>query len=401
VKLVRILLAVLAALGAGEETARAQGELTLEQFARKNIGSIVKLRVSGKDAMDEPAELRIGTGGLVHPAGWVLTAAHCVGADREWKAGDDGRPVRKVRAFVLDASGVERPIPFLNVAYVDEDHDVALLRLAGTAHLSYAIRQAPAIVAGQEVFALGWGARTTPEPVRGTVLTPADAGNDHFVKLNIDLQPGDSGGLVVDKLGRFIGLIVEGRTDLPAAIYVTNSLPDHPTRVRIPDGAVAVKFETNSRTLVDENAIVELTPVGGGPPTQARFFDETSLLPETYAAVPVIDRQTGLRPRNVVVEDHDQGEVQRVEFNYDVTVFGYVRDGRGRPRSGVALRFGDRTVTSADDGAFRLDDLPLLDQYPLDVYAHGVATSDSARPHRETVFNFELALAKDHNVRLP
>lgn len=388
---------------AGEaNVARAQEALTLPQFANQTVRSLVKLRVSGRRTDGEMAAPMNGTGVMVHPGGWVLTAAHCIGADHEWAKGEDGQPIRSIRVSSLDESGVERSIPFRGVEVFDADRDVALLRVMGTGHPNYWISQAPPLAAGTEVFAFGWGTRSGPEPVPGTLLNSDDPANKGLIKLDASLQPGDSGGPVVDALGRFIGLVIEGRTDLPRSIFVTPSLPTHPARAAIPDGAVPILFETDSPTLIKERAVVELEPRIGGWITQVAFFNATTLLPQVYSARPVMERQIQLRSRNIIVRNDDLGEVLRIPFNYRVDLYGTVTDSRGRRVAGVTVRFGDReSEPSTDDGSFRLDDLPLQDEYLLEVFsAHGDGPSPD-RPYKTRIFNMDLDLARNGTVTLP
>lgn len=135
-----------------------------------------------------------GTGFVVSRDGYALTAAHVVKAAKRVKAVDaDGR--------LWDAE----------VVVVDDEEDVAVVKLRGTWRpLALAARPAEL---GAEVFTVGYPdidvLGFSPKLASGVVSStagPLDA--PHLMQISVPIQPGNSGGPVVDERGNVVGLVV-------------------------------------------------------------------------------------------------------------------------------------------------------------------------------------------------
>lgn len=134
-----------------------------------------------------------GTGFVVAPSGLIVTAYHVIeDADAIFVVppgdGATGRPAR--------------------VVATRRDDDLALLSVDGTqvgvelATASLSVRQT--------VFALGYpidGSRTTPQSSRGIVSGQLDDGR---LQLDMSLNPGNSGGPVIDENNRVVGVVSMG-----------------------------------------------------------------------------------------------------------------------------------------------------------------------------------------------
>jgi len=134
-----------------------------------------------------------GSGVVVHPDGWVLTARHVVeGADR----------------LVALLPGEIRAVP-ATVVWVDPERDLAFVRLGEPAEAALALAPPPSLELGQAVDASGYPLDATerwPNASSGQVGRPL---NDGRVQLSIALNPGNSGGPVaVD--GALIGIVSQG-----------------------------------------------------------------------------------------------------------------------------------------------------------------------------------------------
>lgn len=138
------------------------------------------------------ADTVTGTGFLVNRAGWVMTNAHVV----------EGCAVATLPDGQVGTVGAR-----------DEDNDLALVRFApfGGAE-PFAFRQAPARLV-EEVVALGYplagvlagGIKATT----GTVSALAGINDDDTrFQFSAPIQPGNSGGPVIDRAGRVIGVAV-------------------------------------------------------------------------------------------------------------------------------------------------------------------------------------------------
>jgi S1-C subfamily serine protease len=146
-----------------------------------------------------------GTGMVLTPNGEILTNNHVV-------AGSTSVKVRDI--------GNGKTYPAKVVGYSDND-DVAVLQLTGASGLStVSIGNSDAVKAGQSVTALGnaEGKDSTPSVATGTVtslgntITAEDGGDgalEHLtdmIRTNADIEPGDSGGPLLNTSGEVIGM---------------------------------------------------------------------------------------------------------------------------------------------------------------------------------------------------
>ncbi len=158
-------------------------------------------------APDKPLEASQGTGFVVSADGWLLTCAHVMGE-------------AKVATVTLNGQRLTA-----DVVKVDEKADVALLKLrgglpAGSGVLSFRNAAKPAAM-GEEVFTIGYPlSRMLGNSARmSRGLLSATAGmrdNDKEVQVSAEIQPGNSGGPLLDRGGNVIGII--NKTINPSAV---------------------------------------------------------------------------------------------------------------------------------------------------------------------------------------
>jgi S1-C subfamily serine protease len=144
----------------------------------------------------ENAGPSLGTGFFVYPGGHLITSFHVIaGADRIGCRTEDG---------VVHEATVTR---------ASQMNDLALLQVASrTAHyLSSAPRGA--MRAGDRVFTIGYGAPNylgvnEPRFTEGSIsaLSGPNA-DDAWMQITIPIQPGNSGGPVVNEAGQVVGII--------------------------------------------------------------------------------------------------------------------------------------------------------------------------------------------------
>jgi S1-C subfamily serine protease len=138
----------------------------------------------------------VGTGFFVGPDGFVLTSYHVVdGATRvECRTGD---------GVVHEAA----------MARMSQMNDLALLRVDArpTRYLGLAPRGSPH--PGERVFTIGYGAPNflginEPRFTEGAIsaLSGVDA-EDAYMQISVPIQPGNSGGPVVNEAGQVVGII--------------------------------------------------------------------------------------------------------------------------------------------------------------------------------------------------
>lgn len=150
---------------------------------------------TGRPRMLAIPQVSHGSGLAITADGLILTARHVV-ADAD------------VLAVLLP--GQERALAATVVAS-DPDHDVAFVRVRGPLHDFLPLPAAPVPVqALQRVSASGYpleARERTPAATSGEVSRVNDDGR---IQLAIGLNPGNSGGPVIDAQGRLLGVVSQG-----------------------------------------------------------------------------------------------------------------------------------------------------------------------------------------------
>ncbi|MBI2813166.1 MAG: trypsin-like peptidase domain-containing protein [Opitutae bacterium] len=133
-----------------------------------------------------------GSGFIISADGCVLTAAHVV-------SGLKTVPVRLRSGLVLDA----------DVLRLDDGFDVALLKLPGSSHQPIELDRAGAPTAGGDAYALGCPAmeELSSSVTKGVVSGAREIAQRKFIQTDVKVNPGNSGGPLVDKDGRAFGII--------------------------------------------------------------------------------------------------------------------------------------------------------------------------------------------------
>jgi serine protease Do len=150
----------------------------------KALESVVELQVGGSK----------GTGVMISPDGWIVTAAHVV----------DGAP----EIWVRFANGVQVPA---TLEKMDTRFDVALIRVQGRAYPCAPIRSgAKDLAIGSEVFAinLSVGEKAKPTVARGVISGYPEQDGKRFIQTDASVNPGSSGGPVFASDGTVAGITV-------------------------------------------------------------------------------------------------------------------------------------------------------------------------------------------------
>jgi S1-C subfamily serine protease len=135
-----------------------------------------------------------GTGVIISPDGWILTAAHVV--------------VDAPELWVRIDAGAQLPAV---LHQVDEEADLALLRIPGKNHPCAPIRIADRKLAlGSDVFAINVaiGDDRRPTITRGVVSGYPEKDGRRFIQTDASLNPGSSGGPLLAPDGRVAGITV-------------------------------------------------------------------------------------------------------------------------------------------------------------------------------------------------
>ena len=161
--------------------------------------ALADIEAAAHGSMDAPAEqsaTSVGTGFFVHADGYVVTNAHVIAGH--------GSP--KV------ACGSGEPVEALVVAR-DETNDLALLKVA-LAH-DHVARLRRGVNVGEELAAFGYPLFGRLSAAGNFTLGNVSAltgmqDDSRHIQITAPIQPGNSGGPVVDRAGNLIGVAVSG-----------------------------------------------------------------------------------------------------------------------------------------------------------------------------------------------
>jgi hypothetical protein len=154
-----------------------------------------------------------GTGFAVSQDGQIVTNHHVVADCAEVRVRPGGREALAGAVLAQDPG-----------------NDLALLRVP--VHMAAAaLRDAPGIRAGDSVVAVGFPLPgllgSEANVTTGTVSALAGIGNDaRFLQMTVPVQPGNSGGPLLDLEGRVVGVVV-GALDAVKVASVTGDIPQN------------------------------------------------------------------------------------------------------------------------------------------------------------------------------
>jgi len=167
-----------------------------------------------------------GTGFVISRQGHVLTNNHVIEGCKSIRSTNEGR---------------KQP---LTVVATDSENDLALLKLPAPSPNIARFREGRTIRAGDGVVAVGFPLHgllaAEANVTTGTVSALAGLGNDtRFIQITVPIQPGNSGGPLLDQGGNIVGVIVSSLNAFTMA-KATGSLPQN-VNFAI-NGAVAKSF---------------------------------------------------------------------------------------------------------------------------------------------------------------
>jgi uncharacterized protein len=162
---------------------------------------------------DRPAKA-FGTGFAITDAGHLLTNNHVIQSCTNLR-------IRREGEAALAAEVIAR----------DPQNDLALLKTPGPLHDLVAFREGRAIRQGDGVVAYGFpltGALATDGALTtGTVSALAGLGNDtRFLQISAPVQPGNSGGPLIDDSGNLVG-VVNAKLNALMTAAVTGDIPQN------------------------------------------------------------------------------------------------------------------------------------------------------------------------------
>jgi hypothetical protein len=231
------------------ERAASPGDATVFVRLVGNIHAEIEDTTGVKRTADlDHVEIGTGSGFVISPLGYVLTNEHVIG-DHEFLVTSNGRQAR-VAVKVLriqvcfpqaatGAQGVSSQCSEASVSASDPALDLAVLFINGTNLPYVALGDSDAVAAGLPVDALGYPfgrdvevgkIATAPDLVPEISTTPGaisalragDAGERRYIQITNTLNPGNSGGPLVNRDGFAVGVI---RMNLRRATGIGFAIP--------------------------------------------------------------------------------------------------------------------------------------------------------------------------------
>ena len=243
--------ASLGSRSADESIAEARTHV-ISEYTQAFYKLAAKRRDNPSSSAATPKEKSIssGTGLLVSAAGHVLTNAHVV----------EGCGV--FRARLANQSYVGATILATN-----KRDDLALLKMATPTSLSFAaLRIAKSVRAGEEVVVYGFPLQSflasSGNISTGIVTALAGLGdNSHHLQISAPVQPGNSGGPLLDKGGNVIGIVV-AKFGLKA-VTLTKDIPQNVNfAIKAPIAAAFMDAHGISYSTATSDVVLSVPDVG-------------------------------------------------------------------------------------------------------------------------------------------
>jgi S1-C subfamily serine protease len=198
VKFLPLLLALGLAMGTLDARAsityRTEDKATVRVFAVRGIHEVESKTDKGAMVRVAVADAGHGSGSIISSDGIVLTAQHVI---------DDAQFV------AVSVPGQDQP-QMAEVLFQSRRQDIAFLKIPGQYKDTLPLPEAdPELAVRQTLFALGYpldGSRKEPQSTVGVLSAALPSGR---LQLSMAVNPGNSGGPVIDDTGRLVGVVVQ------------------------------------------------------------------------------------------------------------------------------------------------------------------------------------------------
>ena len=200
-------------------TSKVQPALYGYQALRREMAKLQRNQRALKESIDthgatpttvDPAGKFSGTGFALTSEGYLVTSYHVIqGADS------------------LLIEGRDRKRYHAEPVYSDVKHDLAILRITdkkftGFGRLPYAIKSGQAEL-GERVFTLGYPREDVVYGEGALSARSGFEGDTAFYQVSIPVNPGNSGGPLLDERGNLIGVVSGRQNDAQSAAFATKS----------------------------------------------------------------------------------------------------------------------------------------------------------------------------------
>jgi len=223
----------------------------LEKAGRKTLADNIKQQIAKfEQAPSRPSTVeptlsqRVGTAFAVRPDGVLLTAFHIVKDASE-----------------IEVSCAEVPKASALIAQFSESNDLAVLRLTEAKTPTYlSLAEQRSVSIGDQVFTIGYPAPSLlggeAKFTEGAISSLSVGGDAGYMQISVPVQPGNSGGALVNRSGEVVGVVVATASAL-TFLKGTGSLPQNVSWA-VKGGFAAPLYDQPPRSpkLVDRGAII-------------------------------------------------------------------------------------------------------------------------------------------------
>ena len=189
---------------------RAEGQKLAREWKPRMAVQVEKASTRGENVQTVPTGS--GTGFAITSDGYLVSNAHVVDAGTTFK--------------VLTVRGLLSAM----VVKVDAANDLALLKVDGN-FSALPVTSSRSVKLGATVATVGFpniGLQGfAPKLARGEIASLTGAGDDaRYFQISVPVQPGNSGGALVDERGNVVG-VVSAKLSARAALAASGSLPEN------------------------------------------------------------------------------------------------------------------------------------------------------------------------------
>ena len=189
---------------------------TVEELARDLKPSIVVITAKGRESKRD----QLGTGFVVDSNGMIATNLHVIGEGRS----------------IAVETGDGKKFDVISIQATDRVRDLALIKVDAKGLPALPLADSDQLKDGQAIVALGNPQGLKHSVTAGVVSGRRDIDGQSMIQIAIPLEPGNSGGPVVDMQGRVVGVVtlkslVTENLGFASAINVLKSLIAKPNPI--------------------------------------------------------------------------------------------------------------------------------------------------------------------------
>ena len=222
------------------------GEISDKLYTALNDAASSSRSVAARSTLPQRRLASTGTGFAVSEDGYLVTNDHVVAGCAEVRVRGAWSDLSPLQRILSGSGGADQEAPAAGVVARDLDNDLALLR--ASVRLPAGRLRDRDIRAGDTVIAVGFPLHgllaSEANVTTGTVSALAGIGNDaRFLQVTVPVQPGSSGGPLLDLQGHVVGVVV-GKLDALRVASVTGDIPQN-VNFAIKAGVVGTFLQAN------------------------------------------------------------------------------------------------------------------------------------------------------------